>query len=341
MRALVPSGDMGRRGRDLSLEQRGEILDELFFEGDRRFPFLWRYATLTFLSTAIATMGMLNNSSAVVIGAMLIAPLMTPILALGGAMMQAWPTRQIESLAILVGGVVLAVATAAGITFLLPGRGLANALPAEVLSRTAPNLLDLGIALAAGAAAGYILMRKEAGAALPGVAVSVALVPPLAALGITMQLGETDLASGALLLFGTNFVAIVLAATLVYAFAGFVAARSHLTRRWFRLDFALVGLLMLAVSVPLIIQSVEAYRELQLQSATQTAVAEWDPQLAVARMNIDAKASPASVQVSVVGPEKPGDADQLAGLIAGSYGRPVDVTLNFILEEVERGSADP
>ena len=197
LRSLIPSGDLGVRGRELPLEERARILDELFFEEDRRVPYLWRFVSLIVFSSSIAAFGLVNDSGAVVIGAMLVAPLMTPILGLAAATVQAWLARQVESLAIIGGGALLAVGVGWVMARVLPEVDADVTLPGELLARTAPNLLDLAIAVAAGAAGGYVLVRKEAGSALPGVGIAVALVPPLATVGITLGLGRTDLTDGA------------------------------------------------------------------------------------------------------------------------------------------------
>jgi uncharacterized membrane protein len=96
------------------------------------------------------------------------------------------------------------------------------------MARTSPNLLDLGIALAAGAAGAYGQVRRHAAEALTGVAVAVALVPPLAVVGITLQLTEWQLALGASLLFLANIVGIVIAASATFILAGFVPGRNPL-----------------------------------------------------------------------------------------------------------------
>jgi hypothetical protein len=115
---------------------------------------------------------------------------------------------------------------AAAISFIVPGR--ATPLPAELIARTSPNLLDLGIALAAGAAGAYGQVRRHAADVLTGVAVAVALVPPLAVVGITLQLTEWQLAVGAALLFLANVVGIVIAASVTFLAAGFVPGRNPL-----------------------------------------------------------------------------------------------------------------
>lgn len=339
-RSLVPAGELGWRGKGLKPRERAAVLDELFFEGDRRVPYLWRFATLTVLSTTIATFGMLNDSSAVVIGAMLVAPLMTPMLGISASIVQAWPRRQLDSLATLGIGPALAVGTAFLLTIVVPGDADSQQLPAEVLSRTSPNILDLGIAVAAGAAGAYILMRKEAGAALPGVAIAVALVPPLAAIGITLGVGDTRLAGGATLLYVTNFAAIVLAAALVFVVAGFVADVDRIkNRRVVRFDLGVVIALVVAVSVPLLLHSIRTYHDGQLAEAATDAVHMWDPSLRVADVDPDTGHSPADVEVTVVGPTDPGDAGGLAAIVAAEYGSPVEVTVAYVKETVSSGSS--
>ena len=88
--SLVPTCRIGFQGRNLSLEERSRVLDELNFEGDRRSPYLWRFFALIVSSSSIAAMGLINDSAAVVIGAMLVAPLLTPIMALSAAVAEGW-----------------------------------------------------------------------------------------------------------------------------------------------------------------------------------------------------------------------------------------------------------
>jgi uncharacterized hydrophobic protein (TIGR00271 family) len=215
------------RGRELLQDdERRDVIDRLFPRGVPRRQFFTRFVSLMMLSTAIAVFGILGDSTAVVIGAMLVAPLMFPVLGGAAAIVMGWPRRIVNRALLVAAGSVLAVGLAAGISFIIPGR--AAALPAELMARTSPNLLDLGIALAAGAAGAYGQVRRHAADALTGVAVAVALVPPLAVVGITLQLTEWQLAVGASLLFLANVVGIVIAASATFLAAGFVPGRNPL-----------------------------------------------------------------------------------------------------------------
>ena len=215
------------RGRaPLQEAERREVIDQLFPRGMPRRQFFARFVSLMMLSTAIAVFGLLGDSTAVVIGAMLVAPLMFPVLGVAAAIVMGWPRRIVNRVLLVSAGSLLAVLLAAAISFLVPGR--ATPLPAELMARTSPNLLDLGIALAAGAAGAYGQVRRHASDVLTGVAVAVALVPPLAVVGITLQLTEWQLSLGATLLFLANVVGIVIAASATFLAAGFVPGRNPL-----------------------------------------------------------------------------------------------------------------
>lgn len=234
-RSLIPLTDLlassSAHRRAWTDEERGRIIADLFYEDDRRAPFIRRFLRLTIASAAIAAFGLLTNSAAVVIGAMLVAPLMTPILATAAALVHGQVRRLVEANVLLLTGTVAAIAVGWLLAKIGSGAISEDDLTAQLLARTSPGLLDLGIAVAAGAAAAYILTDRGAGSALPGVAIAVALVPPLATAGITLELGSTSDTRGALLLFSTNFAAIVLSAATVFGLSGFVAGQVRASAR--------------------------------------------------------------------------------------------------------------
>ncbi|MFF5993845.1 TIGR00341 family protein [Lysinibacillus sp. KU-BSD001] len=218
------------------------------------------YYIMVVLSCTVATYGLLSNSTAVIIGAMLIAPLMNPILGSGLALITGNnPLLKVTIKAEFIGAVI-AVALSTFLTLLLP----VSDLTSEVLARTAPTLIDLIIALTSGAAGAYAICYR-AGATLPGVAIATALMPPLCVVGITLAKQEYHLAGGALLLFIANMVAINVIAMIIFQFAGF---NTSLLSHYLNLDTPkekqpyvsrLVGgkiiypiLLLVIVSIPLI-----------------------------------------------------------------------------------------
>ena len=181
--------------------------------------------TMLALSAVIASAGVLADSTATVIGAMIIAPLSTPIMgiALGVAKREAGAARRAGRFAVL--GVVLVVAIGVVFSFFVPGSFdlLGNS---QISGRTSPGLLDLVAAIATGFAGAVALARRDVAAVLPGVAIAISLVPPLAVVGVCLGQGALNLALGALLLFTSNLLALVLAGTLVFAGLAY-QARTH------------------------------------------------------------------------------------------------------------------
>lgn len=168
------------------------------------------------LSCTVATYGLLSNSTAVIIGAMLIAPLMNPILGGGLALITGNNVLLRVTIKAELIGAIIAVTLSAVLTLLLP----VSELTSEILARTEPTLIDLIIALASGAAGTYAICYR-AGATLPGVAIATALMPPLCVVGITLAKQEYHMAGGALLLFIANMVAINVIAIIIFKLSGF------------------------------------------------------------------------------------------------------------------------
>lgn len=180
---------------------------------------LWRGAvpsvnfySLLFLSGVIAALGLLANSAATIIGAMIIAPLMGPIIAIAYSVSMGNRLLLRRSSFTLFTGIVLTVAIAIIITWLV---GLQN-LGSEVTARVRPTLMDLGVALAAGGAGAFAKSRKSIADALPGVAIAVALVPPLSVIGIGLARASSEVSIGATLLFLTNLIGIIFSGAIVF-----------------------------------------------------------------------------------------------------------------------------
>lgn len=163
-------------------------------------------------SALVATFGLLQGSTAVIIGAMIIAPLMMPIL--GFALGTIWGDFKLisRSLLTLLIGVLFAVSLSAFISYLVPG----SEYNREILARTGPNLFDVFIALASGFVGAYAYISPMISSSISGVAIAVALMPPLCSIGITLGNKDLDLALGATLLFLINIVGIALAASFVF-----------------------------------------------------------------------------------------------------------------------------
>lgn len=169
------------------------------------------------MATTIATCGLLQNSPAVIIGAMLIAMLLGPVVGVALALLES--DFMFLSKSLLAAGVGVIEVMVIAFILGLASRGIA--ISHEIMARTAPNLLDLIVALAGGAAVAYATVTPRLSVALVGVAISTALVPPLAASSILLAHGQARLALGAILLTFTNMVAIQLASSIVLWIHGY------------------------------------------------------------------------------------------------------------------------
>ena len=336
---MTPAGEALRKGLwgGRSEEEFDATLGELFFEGPDLADRLWRFASLIVLSSSIAAFGLLADSAGVVIGAMLVAPLMTPIQALGAALVQGSAQRIVRSLLVIIGGMAGAIATGWVISAFAGGGLSADSLPQEILARTAPGLIDLGIAVAAGAAGGYVIAHPATSGALPGVGIAVALVPPLAAVGICLEVGEGDLARGALLLFVTNFAAIVLAGAVMIFGAGFRPHASTSSRA--RLGFVVATLFVVAVAVPLGVHTAQSFADARATRIVTDTIPEWDPLARIVSLSVDDRSDDVDVVLVVTSSRDPVSVWELARLLRERLGKPVNVELRVQLEAVDRAIA--
>jgi len=209
--------------KPVTLERRAEVQVQLRDSCTPDFDFF----LLVVLSAVIATLGLLTNSAAVIIGAMLVAPLMSPIIGIGLASLTGDARLFRDSGVALARGALMAILMAVVLTWgnrNLPFVTLQD-LPSEVMARTRPSPIDLMIALAGGMAAAFALAMPSISAALPGVAIATALMPPLCTIGIGVAMSRWDVAGGALLLFLTNAVTIAFAGMLVFFALGFAPKR--------------------------------------------------------------------------------------------------------------------
>ncbi len=308
----------------LSGEDRRAAMDALMIRPTAAS--LRRFAVLLVLSVVVASVGLLQNSTAVVIGAMMIAPLMAPIMGIAASLVMGWGPRLARGLATVALSVMGAVAVALVMAILLPDSG--TALPTEVLARSSPDVRDLLVALAAGAAGAYATVRRDVSGALPGVAVAVALVPPLACVGVLLGRDQPDLARGAGLLFVTNLFGIVLAASVVFVVTGFVPEhRVRFRRRRVLVTLVAAALPALAVGVVLTARFIAtAAQARQLAAATRTVVT-WlgtgDDELNRVTLN------GSTVQVNLSGASAPPRVKTLTDALTSTLGRPMTVDLRW------------
>ncbi len=315
--------------QDVGDARRDEIDDGLYFEPPDRTNKLVAWWVMLLLSVAIATFGILQDSTAVVIGAMLIAPLMTPIIGTAAGAVNGWPMRVTSSLGMVAAGVGASI----GLAFII-GAWAPQLIPlatnSQVTSRVNPNIIDMGIALAAGAAGAFASVNKRVSASIAGVAIAVALVPPLGVVGLTLHAGMLSDAFGALMLFMTNLVSIILAAMVVFALTGFapVSKMRENANQIKRVAIA-VGIAALVIATPLaftvssIIQT--AAHQTEARKATETWL-EDAPELEIGRIDVDGS----EVSIIVTGPEAIPAIQDLEDALAEAFGKPATVTVEHI-----------
>ncbi|MEO0827749.1 MAG: DUF389 domain-containing protein [Cyanobacteria bacterium J06642_9] len=214
-------------------------------------------------SCLIATFGLIINSAAVIIGAMIIAPLMQPLRGFAFAAIEGdRELLRISAASITMGTLAgIIMSCLAGALMGIPEFG------SEVLARTEPTLIDLMIALVAGAISGYAKIRPELGDALPGTAIAVALMPPLCVVGLTLSQGQWVYSSGAFLLYFTNLLGINLACTIVYVLAGYTRRNNQFSRT---LSWSVSAALIAILVIPLGISSLQLIRQSRLNYSMQS-----------------------------------------------------------------------
>ncbi len=308
-----------------------KLESKLFFEGARARPYLVRFTVLLFLSTVIAAEGVIEDSTATVIGAMIIAPLMTPILATTAAITMGNANRAWRSLVLVVAGALGVIAVA----FLL---GAASVLivdfhgNSQITGRIAPRILDLLVALAAGTAAAFATSRDDVADSLPGAAVSIALVPPLCVVGISLAGEQWTDAWGALLLLLTNFLAILLAGGAVFALFGLgAAATTQVSDVNKGRAYRIITLGVLLIAIPLSATTARVFRDSTAQSKINAITREWVSEYHPGDfVNRSVLVSGGAAKVLITGLEQPPDIDDLGAQIQSEVDHVAQIELRFL-----------
>lgn len=280
-----------------------------------------RYLFLTAMSAGIAILGLLLSSPAVVIGAMLLSPLMGPIVGLGFALATAdyrWMRQTGLSLA---WGSLLAVTFTALIVALSPLQEITS----EIAARTRPNLFDLLVAVFSGLAGAYALIRGKEGAVV-GVAIATALMPPLATVGFGLATLNWTVFSGALLLFVTNFVAIALFAALIARLYGF---KTYLSGRHTMVQNIIMFGVLVALAVPLGLSLVRIGWETRAQRVIRAEVVRpFGSSARLSEATFDFRAQPIAVSAAVLTPRlDPGAERRIGQKIEAAIGQPINLSL--------------
>jgi uncharacterized hydrophobic protein (TIGR00271 family) len=261
----------------IELSDITRMREQLLFEGAARGRKLSAFWVLLVLAALIASAGIVADSTATVIGAMIVAPLMTPILGIVLSVAIGDGRNLAVSIALVATGALAVVV----VGYLI---GLVNPIPvdattsSQVAGRVQPHLIDLVAAVATGAVGAFALVRRDVSDTLPGVAIAISLVPPLAVVGLTLEAGTGSESVGALLLFLTNVGAILITGLIVMAVyrvrpvALLVATRPPLGQR---AAVAVVVVFVIAISAPLAGSTVRIVKQRQDSASIDQVAKQW------------------------------------------------------------------
>ena len=258
------------------------------------------YLVLTVSSCFLATFGLLINSAAVIIGAMIIAPLMSPLRGFSFATLEGdWPLLKRSSIAIVTGTLLTIICSAiVGLIMGLPE------MRSEILSRTQPTLIDLIIAIIAGGISGYAKIRPEVGDAIPGTAIAVALVPPICVLGLAISQGEWRMASSAGLLYLTNLIGINLACLIIYVLGGYTKSNEMARTLSWSISIILIIMLVIPLGISFweLISKAKIDDSIKKTLVTRSLVNRRDVKIIGSKVNWNKKPPVITVRVKAVNP---------------------------------------
>lgn len=293
-----------------------------------------RYAFLIVISMAISLLGLLMPSVAVLIGAMLLSPLMLPIIGLGFAIATLDFTEMRRAAIALAAGSVIAVVLSALLVSISP----VQSITAEIAGRTRPTLFDLLVALLSAIAGAYALIRGK-GNTVVGVAIAIALMPPLAVVGFGIATWNWTVFSGSLLLFLTNAVTITLTAALTARVYGFGSHLSPHHTGW-QIVLFVVSLGILSVPLGAALQQI-AFEAVAQRTARDAAISYFPKGSRLSQIELDYSVEPLRIRGIMLTPHLDTTADKaLAAQLGQRLSRPVDVHFDQLTVPTDAGAAE-
>jgi uncharacterized hydrophobic protein (TIGR00271 family) len=282
---------------------------------------------MTLMSAGIAVLGLLLSSPAVVIGAMLISPLMGPILGLGFALATFDSLEIRRSVRALAIGVLLAVGFCAIIVLLSP----LQTVTSEIAARTRPNLFDLLVALFSGLAGTYAMIRGRHGT-IVGVAIATALMPPLAVVGYGVATANVTVLAGSSLLFFTNLMTIAVSAAVLARIYGFAP---DLSPRQTRLQASLIIMVLIALAVPLALSLKQiAWEAVASRQAREAIGTYFGPDARVSQLDIEYDKDPVAISATIFSPRfHPKAEAEVTTQLTALLGRPARVGIDHVRTE--------
>jgi len=291
-----------------------------------------RFAFMTLMSAGIAVLGLLLSSPAVVIGAMLLSPLMSPIIGLGFSLALFDYREMRKSLATMAAGTAAAVLFTCLIVLMSP----LQAPTEEIIARTRPNLFDLGVAMFAALAGAFAIIRGR-GETIVGVAIATALMPPLAVVGYGLATWNLPVLGGSFALFFTNFVTIALSATIMARFYGFgytLSSQQSWAQTWMLL------LVFVAMAVPLGISLKQIAGEaVTINQVRSVLTSRFGTSARVTQLDVDFGSDPLRVRSVVITPrDQIQKISDVQGELARRLDRPVKLQMDQVALEAGAGA---
>jgi uncharacterized hydrophobic protein (TIGR00271 family) len=320
----------------LHVDEVARMRDSVLFDGDDAAKRVSRFWILLVLASVIASAGIVADSTATVIGAMIVAPLMLPIQGTMLSVVLADRKNLLRSLGLMVGGALAAILIG-WLIGLLVVNDVVAANNSQVAGRVQPTLIDLLAALATGLVGSIALIRRDISDTLPGVAIAISLVPPLSVVGLTFEAGAYEQSLGALLLFLTNVAAILGTGTVLMVLYRVhrisppsVGEGERAVNR--RNAFLVIAAMVVIVGVPLTVSTVSISRDTSREATVHDAAQQWARTVDWELTNVTTREG--RVIATFGGPLPVPDVDGLRVALAAGGVDPSVVSAEFIPREV-------
>jgi len=273
-------------------KRQGKVYNEIKESAKGDFDFF----VLTIFSAIIITLGLIVNSSAVVIGGMLLAPLVWPVLALSLAIIKGRSKLLQSSVSTLFRSTVVILLISFVLGFISPEYALKGS---EFISRTSPTIFELFIALAAGFVGAFVITYPKIGAAIAGVVVAAALVPPIAVMGLSVSHGNLEMAGGAFILYLSNLIAVTFSASILFLVSKFKGPSTETgqDKRKSNIRWSLIFLIVMAI--PLLLITSEAIKEKNQQNAIRQIINARFPRATITSVDVEDKGEVVVIDVTI------------------------------------------
>jgi uncharacterized hydrophobic protein (TIGR00271 family) len=273
-------------------ERQSKVYGEIKENAKGDFDFF----VLTIFSAIIITLGLIVNSSAVVIGGMLLAPLVWPVLALSLAIIKGRTGLLQTSVSTLLKSTVVILLISFILGFISPDYALKGS---EFISRTSPTIFELFIALAAGFVGAFVITYPKIGAAIAGVVVAAALVPPITVMGLSVAHGNLEMAGGAFILYLSNLIAVTFSASVLFFVSKFKGPSTETgqDKRKSNIRWTLIFLVLMAI--PLLLITNEAIKEKNQQNAIRQIINAKFPMATITSVDVEDKNEVVVIDVTI------------------------------------------